>query len=151
MILKNIKGAENPYYVVLNILYYCCYLQNPTKAMTLAINLNGTTNEGRFGKQLVKSVFISGNSLMYFRLYHNNPYSTFKILMDNYNDAMRIKAIDILRKAYLSASIGWIGKWLGITNNSNMVISEIERLVKPTCIKSIDYDRQLIYFLKKRK
>ncbi|KAG2194873.1 hypothetical protein INT47_002667 [Mucor saturninus] len=145
------KGAENPYYVVLNILYYCCYLQNPTKALTLAVNLNGTTNEGRFGKQLVKSVFISGNSLMYFRLYHNNPYSTFKILMDNYNDAMRIKAIDILRKAYLSASIGWIGKWLGITNNSNMVISEIERLVKPTCIKSIDHDRQLIYFLKKRK
>lgn len=119
--------------------------------MALAINLKDTTNEGRFGKKLVNSVLITGNSMVYFQLYYNNPYSTFKILMDNYNDTMRVNAISILRKAYLSASIEWIGKWLGITNNNNMVISEIERLVKPTCIKSIDYDRQLIFFLKKRK
>lgn len=147
---KTTKDAENPYYVVLGILYYCCYVQKSQEAIALIDRLKDTTNEGKFGKKLAKSVIITGNSLEYFHLYHNNPYSTFKILMENYTDTMRIKAIDVLRKAYLSASIEWIGQWLGIQNNSNMVISEIERLVNPTCIKSIDHDRQLIFFLKKR-
>lgn len=119
--------------------------------MDRVTNLKDNTNEGRFGRKLVKCVLITGNPICYFQLYHNNPYSTFKILMDNYSDTMRIKAIDVLRKAYLSASIEWIGKWLGIKDDNKMVVSQIERLVQPTCIKSVDYDRQLIFFLKKKK
>lgn len=119
--------------------------------MNLATKLDPNTNEGRFGRQFVKCILVTEDPIRYFKLYHNNPYASFKILMDNYNDTMRIKAIDVLRKAYLSASIEWIGVWLGIKANNVKVLSEIDRLVKPSCIKSVDADRQIVYFLKKKK
>jgi hypothetical protein len=113
-------------------------------------HLKQTTNEGIWGKRLVKCILVSGDPIRYFQLYKNNPYPTFRIIMNNYNDTMRIKAINILRKAYLSAPIDWVGKWIGITNDNKLVVSAIEGLVQPTCIKSVDFDRQLIYFLKKK-
>lgn len=69
--------------------------------------------------------------------------------MDNRTDYMRIKAIATLRKAYLSASISWVGKWLGIYHDNNAVIQELGRLVKPSCIKSVDNVRNIVYFTKK--
>jgi hypothetical protein len=112
--------------------------------------LDTRTEEGKFGKRLVKCLIVSQDPIRYFKLYYNNPYDAFRILMNNYNDTMRLKAIDTLRKAYLSASIEWVGIWLGIRNNNALVLSEIDRLVKPSCIKSVDSELQIVYFLKKR-
>lgn len=112
--------------------------------------LNRNTNEGIFGKKLVKCVFVTENPICYFQLYYNNPYPTFRIMMNNYIDTMRLKAIHVIRKAYLSAPTEWVGKWLGVKNDSQMVVSIIEALVQPTCIKSIDHDFQRIHFIKKR-
>lgn len=143
--------SEHPYYTLIDILFHACYIRNTKEIMNRATKLDPSTNEGRFGRQFVKCILVTEDPIRYFKLYHNNPYPSFKILMDNYNDTMRIKAIDVLRKAYLSAPIEWVGIWLGIKGNSVKVLSEIDRLVKPTCIKSIDADRQVVYFLKKKK
>lgn len=119
--------------------------------METLLKLDRNTNEGIFGKQLTKCIFVSENPIAFFKLYYNNPYPTFRAMMDNYTDVMRLKAIDVIRKSYLSASTEWVGKWLGVKNDNQMVVSVIEALVQPTCIKSIDHDFHLIYFLKKRK
>ncbi|KAI9260895.1 hypothetical protein EDC94DRAFT_610150 [Helicostylum pulchrum] len=145
------KDAQNPYYLLLHILYHCCFVQNTDKAMEILLKLDRNSNEGIFGKQLTKCVFVTENPIIFFRLYHNNPYPTFRAMMDNYTDRMRLKAIEVMRKAYLSASIEWVGIWLGVKNDNQMVVSIIEALVQPTCIKSVDNDFQLIHFLKKRK
>ncbi|KAI8636395.1 hypothetical protein BD408DRAFT_93699 [Parasitella parasitica] len=139
----------NPYYTVLDILYHSCYTRNlylATQRITCMKEAN--TNEFRFAKQLIKSVSTQ-NSILYFKLYHNNPYPTFRLLMDNHTDFMRTKAIAKLRKAYLSASISWIGKWLGIYHDKYLVLQELERLVKPSCLKSIDYENQIVHFSKR--
>ncbi|CAO0793806.1 unnamed protein product [Mucor circinelloides] len=136
------------YYTTLDIVYECCYNQNLIKATQRITCLKTDTDEYDFAKQLTKSIS-SENSLLYFQLYHRNPYLSFQLLMDYYADRMRIKAIARLRKAYLSASISWVGKWLGIYHDNNVVLSEMARLVKPSCIKSVDYERQLVYFSKR--
>jgi hypothetical protein len=111
--------------------------------------LNTNTNEGIWAKKLSKCILVSQDPIQYFKLYKNNPFASFRILMDNYNDEMRIKAIDVLRKAYFSASMEWIAKWIGVEKEH--VVAELNRLVKPTCIKSIDMQRQTVHFLKKSK
>ncbi|KAI8979498.1 hypothetical protein BDF20DRAFT_511026 [Mycotypha africana] len=90
------------------------------------------------------------NTLAYFRLYHHNPYLTFKILMKNHNDFMCKKALQIMRKSYLSSPIAWIGQWIG-EHDGNTIIKKMDRLIQPTCIKTIDYDRQTIHFIKNFK
>lgn len=145
------KNSANPYYIVIDILYHSCYIRNSKIVIDCVTRLDQGTNEGMFGRRLVKCLLVSENPIRYFQLYYNNPYPTFRTLMDNYNDTMRIKAIDMLRKSYLSASIEWVGIWLGIKNNNQLVLTEIDRLVQPTCIKSVDADRQIIHFLKKKK
>ncbi|KAG2215367.1 hypothetical protein INT46_011737 [Mucor plumbeus] len=146
--LQNYTKAK-PYYTALDIIYHTCYNPNLNLARERITCLKRTfTNESRFVKDLVKSVSTQ-NSILYFKLYYNNPYPAFRFLMDNRTDYMRIKAIAILRKVYLSASISWIGKWLGIYHDNNAVIQELERLVKPTCIKSIDNESNIVYFTKK--
>lgn len=133
----------------MDIIYHTCYNPNLNLARKRITCLKETfTNESRFVKDLVKSVSTQ-NSILYFKLYHNNPYPAFRFLMDNRTDYMRIKAIATLRKAYLSASISWVGKWLGIYHDNNAVIQELGRLVKPSCIKSVDNVRNIVYFTKK--
>ncbi|KAI7898523.1 uncharacterized protein BX663DRAFT_555737 [Cokeromyces recurvatus] len=142
-------SQRQSYYVVLSILYHSCYLQNLKLAWRHVHYLDLNTHEGNFGKHLLKSIS-QENPIHYFRLYHYNPYWTFKVLMNNYNDVMRRKAINTLRKAYLSTSISWIGQWIGIYHDNNIVLKEMDRLVKPSCILSVDYERQLVYFNRKK-
>jgi hypothetical protein len=118
------------------------------KANTRLPNLSVSTREGQFGHQFMRC-FVRQNPIVFWRLYHNNPYPTFKLLMDCYAVTMRQKAIDVLRKSYLSTSIAWVGRWLGIYHDNGLVLAELERLIKPSCIKQVDYERQLVYFLKK--
>ncbi|CAO3631130.1 unnamed protein product [Mucor fragilis] len=138
----------NTYYTTLNIVFECCYNENLIKATQRITCLETNTHEYRFVKQLTKSIS-SENSLLFFQLYHCNPYPAFRSLMDYYSDRIRIQAIARVRKVYLSASIAWVGKWLGIYHDNNVVLSELNRLVKPSCIKSVDYERQLVYFTKR--
>ncbi|KAI8332512.1 hypothetical protein EDC96DRAFT_526530 [Choanephora cucurbitarum] len=144
------KEAVQPYYTVLDIIYQCCHTQNPKAANRRITLVSLDTNEGVFGRSLIKSV-VNNNPIRYFEHYHYNPYPTFKLLMTKYNDSMRILAIEMLCKAYLSAPIAWVGKWIGIYHDNGEVLKEMERLIQPTCIKSIDYDAQVVYFLKKSK
>lgn len=109
---------------------------------------NKSSNEAIWAEKMIKCVIVSNDPLEYFKLYTNNPYPAFRIMMDNYSDTMRVKAIDVLRKAYLSAPATWISKWIGVDPNN--VVAELDRLVKPSCIKSVDSEHQIVYFLKKR-
>lgn len=122
-------------------------MRNTQKAKDYSLHLNDRTNESIFGKQFIEAM-LTGNPILYFKLYHHNPYLTFKILMKNYNETMQRKAIETLRKAYISTSINWVGRWIGVYNNDS-VIEEVERLVKPTCIKSVDTEQQIVYFIKR--
>lgn len=119
------------------------------KAKNYSIGLSKRTNEGAFGKRLVEAM-VTENPILYFKLYHYNPYLTFKLLMENYNDTMQKKAIDVLRKAYLSTSIAWVGQWIGVYQDNDKIINQLEKLVQPTCIKSVDRERQLVYFIKRK-
>ncbi|KAF1807213.1 hypothetical protein FB192DRAFT_1018844 [Mucor lusitanicus] len=140
--------SANVYYTTLNIVFECCYNENLIKATQRITCLDTNTHEYRFVKQLTKAIS-SENSLLFFQLYHHNPYPAFRSVMDHYTDRIRIQAIARMRKAYLSASISWVGKWLDITHDNNAVLSELNRLVKPSCIKNVDYERQLVYFSKR--
>ena len=131
-------------------MYHSCYIKNTKMVLDLAAQLNLRTKEGQFGKQLVKCILVTENPLMYFRLYHHNPYPTFKIMMDNYNDTMRLRALQMLRKSYLSASMSWVGTWLGIYNDKRMLEYEVKRIL-PSCIKSVDIEREMISFAKHTK
>ncbi|KAI8382258.1 hypothetical protein BD560DRAFT_386095 [Blakeslea trispora] len=144
------KEAIKPYYTILDIIYQSCHVKN-IKAATRRIDLVPfDTDEGKFCRSLVRSI-IHNNPIRYFEHYHYNPYPTFKLLMADYNDSMRILAIEMLCKAYMSAPIAWVGKWIGIYHDNGEVLNEIERLIQPVCIKSVDYDAQIVYFLKKGK
>ncbi|GAN10933.1 hypothetical protein MAM1_0432c10483 [Mucor ambiguus] len=145
--LQDYTNAKT-YYTTLNIVFECCYNENLIKATQRITCLQTSTHEYRFAKQLTKSIS-SENSLLFFQLYHRNPYPAFRSLMDHYSDRIRIQAIARMRKAYLSASISWVGKWLGIYHDNNVVLGELNRLVKPSCIKTVDYERQLVYFSKR--
>ncbi|KAK4518127.1 uncharacterized protein ATC70_001478 [Mucor velutinosus] len=136
------------YYTTLNIVFECCYNENLIKAAQRIACLETNTHEYRFVKKLIKSIS-SQNSLLFFRLYHHNPYPAFRSLMDHYSDRIRIQAIARMRKVYLSASISWVGIWLGIYHDNNVVLSVLDKLVKPSCVKTVDYERQLVYFLKR--
>ncbi|KAL9537111.1 hypothetical protein MBANPS3_012074 [Mucor bainieri] len=145
--LQDYTNAKT-YYTTLNIVFECCYNENLIKATQCITHLETNTHEYRFVKQLTKSVS-SENSLLFFQLYHRNPYPAFRSLMDHYSDRIRTQAIARMRKVYLSASISWVGKWLGIYHDNNVVLSELNRLVKPSCIKTVDYEKQLVYFSKR--
>ncbi|KAI9472370.1 MAG: hypothetical protein EXX96DRAFT_542473 [Benjaminiella poitrasii] len=145
-----ISSVSRSYYTVLDILYHCCYLQNYKFAARYIDFLDLSTHEGHFGRQFLR-VISDQNSIQYFRLYHYNPYWTFKVLMNNYNDVMRQHALQMLHRAYLSTSIAWIGQWIGIYHDNSIVLSEIDRLVKPSCIDSVDYEQQLVHFVRKKK
>jgi hypothetical protein len=89
------------------------------------------------------------NPFKYFALSNNPPTEVYACIVRSYDDVIRTEAINVIRKAYLSMSVTWCRKYLGLAQDYD-IVQEINRLEQGDCVKSFDQSRQLIYFLKKK-
>ncbi|KAI8976499.1 hypothetical protein BDB01DRAFT_803115 [Pilobolus umbonatus] len=136
--------AKKAYYVTLDILFLCCYTHDFQTAKDRLMQLTDTSNETIFIKQIFHCIFISHNSVRYFKLYNVCPYSAYRQIMSLYHPTIRKQAIEILRQAYLFTSIHWVQQWLGTED----VLSLINELV-PACVSKVENGR--IYFIRRKK
>ncbi|EIE77082.1 hypothetical protein G6F46_008946 [Rhizopus delemar] len=103
------------------------------------------TKETQFAKSLIHCIFVSENPIEYFKLYQQAPYYPYRLMMDQYHEKVRIRAIKTLRKAYLSVSLQWAKIWLGLEQEVE-VVPMMNRLMQ--CVDRVDANLQVVHFIR---
>ncbi|KAI8881236.1 hypothetical protein K501DRAFT_253588 [Backusella circina FSU 941] len=143
--------TENQYFTALYVLYIKCRRRDHVYANSLMTRLNRENEFGKYAFDVLKCTKINrSNSFKYFDRVENAPTQEYWKIIHSYDNIIRIEALSIIREAYLSTTLAWIRKWLGLREDSD-VVQEINRLQQGDCIKSFDQSRELVYFLKKRR
>ncbi|KAG0737235.1 hypothetical protein G6F23_010467 [Rhizopus arrhizus] len=140
------KESEKPFYTVLDILYFCCYIEDKQTVMKRWTGLEQKdTKETQFAKSLIHCIFVSENPIEYFKLYQQAPYYPYRLIMDQYHEKVRIRAIKTLRKAYLSVSLQWAKIWLGLEQEVE-VVPMMNQLMQ--CVDRVDVNLQVVHFIR---
>lgn len=142
------RDLEKPFFTVLYILYFCCFIKNKDITMKQLERLDPSTKEAQFAKQLIHCIFVTKNPIVYFKLYQQAPYMPYKWIMENYHETVRIIAIKMLQRAYLSVSLDWAKIWLGLENEAE-VVPMMNALVP--CVDRFDADTKTVHFIKSNK
>lgn len=140
------KESEKPFYTVLDILYFCCYIEDKQTVMKRWAGLEQKdTKEIQFAKSLIHCIFVSENPIEYFKLYQQAPYYPYRLIMDQYHEKVRIRAIKTLRKAYLSVPLQWAKIWLGLEQEVE-VVPMMNQLMQ--CVDRVDVNLQVVHFIR---